>query len=179
MLNNDLPEGPWAASTVRIVDPFDMVTLLTKYVEPDQGIWAVNESNGSISFTPCTGNETPDPECTAALNTKEPYPIDYVVEDGAQVLSNPAIVTVTYAESPLSVSLAYFSSSLVDDRTEFVWVMAVESGTVGFNLLVEVDGEMAKINDQLIASTEIDSPIPQIYEYDARFMENSSICTRC
>ncbi len=111
VLSNDLPAGPWIASTVRIVDPLDMVTLLTKYVEPDQGIWEVNQPNGSISFTPCTHNGTPDVGCTAALDTTAPYPIDYVVEDGGQVLSNPAIVTITYADSPLSASLAYFSSS--------------------------------------------------------------------
>ena len=84
--------------TVRIIDPLDMVTLHTKYVEPNQGIWSVNQSNGKISFTPCTGSGTPDLECTAALNTKKPYPVDYIVEDNSRALSNPAIVTITYAD---------------------------------------------------------------------------------
>ncbi|MCB0047483.1 MAG: hypothetical protein KDD92_18815 [Caldilineaceae bacterium] len=166
VLDNDLPDSSaWNPSTVRIIDPTDFVTQLTKYVEPDQGIWEVNTTGGSISFTPCTGNGTPDPECTSALSIKDPFAIDYVVQDTNGTLSNPAIVTVTYADPPLSASLGYFFSSLTGDMTTFVWVMEIESNTKGFNLFSEVDGELTLINNQLIVATGGNTFIPQRYEY--------------
>ncbi|MCB9139775.1 MAG: hypothetical protein H6642_15640 [Caldilineaceae bacterium] len=172
----DLPVEAWLASTVRIVNLTNpsLDTYLTKYVEPDQGIWEVNTETGVISFTPCTGSGTPDLTCTTALNTDMPFPIDYVVEDTNHVLSNPAQVTVTYKEPDPSLNelLAYFSSSRVDGITNFVWVMWAESGNAGFNILVDKDGTLEPINDQLIASRVIDSPEPQRYDYAAQIDED-------
>ena len=113
VLNNDLPAGPWKASTLRIVDPGDLTTLRTKYVESDQGIWEVEPSRtGGSALRLVRAMEHPIRNVSGAY-TDTPYPIDYVVEDDAQTLSNPSIGAITFTDSnPLSESLAIFPASL-------------------------------------------------------------------
>ena len=58
-----------------------------------------------------------------------------------------------------------------DGRTRFLWVMAVESGTAGFNLLMDENGTLTQVNDELIVSRVVDSLVPQLYEYSAQVSE--------
>ncbi len=165
VLDNDTP-GAWNASTVRIIDPNDMTTQLTEYLEPDQGTWRVN-GDGSITFTPCSGADVIDGTCTAELKD-DPFPIDYVVQDTGGALSNPAQVLIGYTDGPLAVTVAYIHSLRRDDgQVEFTWATVSERNNAGFNLLVEGDGGLVPVNDALIASNVVNSVFPQLYEYVA------------
>ena len=57
--------------------------------------------------------------------------------------------------------------------TEFTWVMAVQNGTAGFDLLVQREEALQPINDELIRATEPDSFVPQLYEYTAPVEEDT------
>lgn len=167
VLNNDLAdaESPWNPASIQLVHPstFDLVD---QFVEADQGIWEVDLATGEILFYPCTGVETPDISCTGPLKGN-PWDISYQVANYDGDLSNEAFVTVTFETPALNVTLVYFSSTRIDANTEFVWVTATETGTAGFNLLVETDTGLARINDELVPSTGGDSIVPQRYTYQA------------
>ncbi|MCB9137344.1 MAG: hypothetical protein H6642_03220 [Caldilineaceae bacterium] len=152
VLANDT-QGVWLASTVRIVDPNNMVTQLTSYTEPGQGTWTVN--NGLITFTPQPGFDS------------NPFPIDYIVQDDAGQLSNPSQITITYGSGPLGITVAYFGSAMLENgAARFTWATVSENGNAGFNLFGEVGGELQKINEELIPSLVVDSVLSQFYEYE-------------
>lgn len=146
ILNNDVTEGTWKPATVRIIDPNDLSTPLTEYVESGQGVWTANAS-GTVTFTPCLAAGVPDARCTAAIDD-DPFQIDYVVQDETG-FSNPAQVMITFAEGPLAVTVAYFSSQqLGDGEVEFRWATVTEVGTAGFNLFVHGETGLSQVNDE-------------------------------
>lgn len=167
VLANDLPAGHWVAATVRIVDPQDLATLLTTYVADEQGVWTVNQTDGAITFTPCSASGVPHATCTGPLVT-DPYPIDYIVEDLDGALSNPAVVTIGYGNDLLSGSLLYFESTRLSQETRFTWVTAADSTALGFYLLVEApDGSTTRINDQIIPLPDGEAGEPQRTAFSA------------
>ncbi len=67
----------------------------------------------------------------------------------------------------MAVTLGYFLAEQDGDRVRFTWQTATESGTAGFNLLAESDGELVQLNDELIPSKVIDSVEVTDYSYEA------------
>ena len=67
----------------------------------------------------------------------------------------------------LAVSLGYFLAEQDGDTVNFTWQTATETGTAGFNLLAESDGDLVQLNPELIPSTVIDSVEPTDYSYEA------------
>ena len=65
------------------------------------------------------------------------------------------------------VTLAYFKAEPTSGGTSFEWSTASETANAGFNLYVETDNGLERVNDELIPSTVIDSQIPQDYRYEA------------
>lgn len=167
VLNND--EGDWIPETVRLIAP-NGLSQQTEYVEPDQGIWTVNfgdpEPNpGWVTFVPCSDVGIPDIRCISALKG-DPFPVDYVVEDGAGVVSNPAQISIAYSDGPLAITVSYFRSAQgTDGKVEFVWATISESDNAGFYLLAEGPDGLHLLNDELIPSGVINSVSPQMYEY--------------
>ena len=54
-----------------------------------------------------------------------------------------------------------------DGLVHFTWETATETGNAGFNLYMEIDGNLVPVNANLIPSTVIDSVVPVRYTYQA------------
>jgi CshA-type fibril repeat protein len=132
---------------------------------PGQGVWSVDPVTGEITFTPeenFTGN---------------PAPIQYTVEDDEGNISNPALVTVTY--NPTAVTLLSFDVVPVDTTTLRVeWSTATEVDTQGFHLwrsetddrsqAVRITEEMIEAQGSLLSGAEyvfIDGPLQPDTQY--------------
>jgi len=91
VLTNDTTGDEGVPSTVRIVNPPAGSTLSVDgktLTVPGQGVWTVNATTGTITFTPATGY------------TGDPTPIQYTVQDDEGNTSNPAWVTIDYNQIP-------------------------------------------------------------------------------
>ncbi|MCB0129949.1 MAG: tandem-95 repeat protein, partial [Caldilineaceae bacterium] len=96
---NDVDDdGNLNASSVRIIDPANLASRLTRIVVANEGVWQVSTSTGAVTFTPCTAAGVPDASCTT-LFTGNPFPIEYTVKDTSGAESNPAIITITFNSS--------------------------------------------------------------------------------
>ena len=86
--------------------------------------------------------------------------------DGNRInaLVSPDKVTVEVCK-PLAVTLAGFLAARISDTVEFRWQMATETGTAGFNLYAESDGERVLLNAEMIPSEVIESITPTNYNY--------------
>ncbi len=87
VLANDTGDNPLDPASVKIVDPTTGNPVDTLDV-PGEGTWTVDPSNGAITFTP-------EPTFTG-----DPTPIEYTVADEEGTVSDPATVTVDYAQIP-------------------------------------------------------------------------------
>jgi len=67
----------------------------------------------------------------------------------------------------LPVTLTQFASQEYDGRIHVTWTTATEVGNVGFNVLGEIDGELARLNDQIITNGIPDSLESQDYTFSA------------
>jgi large repetitive protein len=85
VVNNDTDGDTVDPTTVRIVGTPNAGDPL---VVPGEGTWSVNPVTGAITFTPEVGF------------AGNPAPIRYTVRDAEGNLSNEAIVTVTYVQTP-------------------------------------------------------------------------------
>jgi large repetitive protein len=85
VLANDTTGDTVVPSTVQIVGTANPGQPLTV---PGEGTWSVNPTTGAITFTPESGF------------TDDPTPIDYTVADNDGNRSDPATVTVDYAQLP-------------------------------------------------------------------------------
>ena len=63
----------------------------------------------------------------------------------------------------LAVTLGYFHAEPQEALVKIHWQTSSENGVAGFNLLAVVDGMLAQLNDELIASPVIDSIFPTDY----------------
>ncbi len=72
-----------------------------------------------------------------------------------------------FVQQTLAVSIGYFLAEQDGDTVHFTWQTATETGTAGFNLLAESDGDLVQLNPELIPSTVIDSVEPTDYSYEA------------
>jgi hypothetical protein len=65
------------------------------------------------------------------------------------------------------VTLSYFLAQRHGSKVDFTWSTATETGNLGFNLYVETeDGQLLKINDQIIFSNTTDSLSRQDYSFN-------------
>ena len=71
------------------------------------------------------------------------------------------------AGTPLAVSLGWFLAEANDDRVDFRWQTATETGTAGFNLLAVTANGNGQLNEALIPSTVIDAVTPTDYAFSA------------
>ena len=94
VLANDTTGDTTVPTTVRIVNPPPGSTLSPDgktLTVPGQGTWTVNATTGAITFSPVPGF------------IGNPTPIQYAVQDAQGNTSNPAIVTVGYVFSDVSI----------------------------------------------------------------------------
>jgi len=120
-IRGDLPIAPTA---VVIVNPPPGSTLSPDgklLVVPDEGIWLVNPTTGTISFTPDAGF------------TGDPTPITYTVDDVQGNTSNAATVTIAYTPPPVASDDASLGNAVGSAVT--VTVLANDSAAVGRTLV--------------------------------------------
>lgn len=68
---------------------------------------------------------------------------------------------------PLAVTVGYVHAQRTGDRVDFTWQTVAETGTAGFDILAESDGQLIRLNDEMIASPAVDSVTPQFYRFSA------------
>ena len=72
-----------------------------------------------------------------------------------------------FGTTPLSVTISYMAATRSGTKVNYVWQTATEAGVAGFNILVETEGGLAQLNEELIVSKVIDSVTPTDYRFAA------------
>jgi uncharacterized repeat protein (TIGR01451 family) len=128
-------------------------------------------------------------EVTIRVEMQPGYPGNHVVE-------NPACATwyalVDHDDDPLTapqpgrlqvcdvdqttipVTLSYFAAAAGDDVTNFDWSTSSETANAGFNLYALVDGEMIRLNEDLILTNAVDSTTAQDYALSLDGMQGTT-----
>jgi len=89
VLANDTSDVAFDKSTLKIIDPETNATV-TELVVEGEGTWKVDPNTGEITFTPEAGF------------VGDPTPISYQVSDIDGNVSNPATVTINYAQGTVA-----------------------------------------------------------------------------
>lgn len=111
--NDTDPEDDINASTINFTDPAGTDTDgdgdADQLIVPGEGTWQANP-DGTVTFTPeagFTGDPTPVPYTVtdntldvAITSLDDPYTVPYTVTDNTGLESNPATITIDYAQLP-------------------------------------------------------------------------------
>ena len=81
--------------------------------------------------------------------------------------NNEDSICLDVNDPSLPVTVSYFESQRSAGTVDFSWETATQTGTAGFNLLVESGEELSAVNPALIPSEAIDSLEPLAYSYSA------------
>ena len=72
------------------------------------------------------------------------------------------------------MTLDYFAAVAEDGATTFDWSTGSETANAGFNLYTLVDGEISRLNDQLMPLKVVDSTAPQDYNFSVDDVEGTT-----
>ncbi len=180
--------GPGTTGLITVTDTLDNVLLYSGYS-------AFLTTNGVSTAAGACSAVGQDVTCTLdkaffsniidatskwviTLNTTlaEGTPDDYPFQNIAVVSSDLADPVVSNNTSSCStttpVTIASFSSTKIAEIVHFSWTTATETNNAGFNLWVDGDGGLQKLNRQLIPSAVIYSTSPQDYTFEAEVTGN-------
>ena len=168
VLSNDIGGSDTDAlepASVRMISPTDM-SEITTWDEPGEGRWQVDPA-GTITFTGCEGVDDPFAGICTGPFEGDAFPMEYVVRNKADNVSNPAQIYLSLTDDggTVPVTIGYVMAERSGASVHFVWQTITETSNAGFNLLGEQAGGVNQINEQLISSTVIDSIEPVDYEY--------------